>query len=478
MKVKLIICFVLVLCPARQGPARDEPGQPVAISIIWDASASLRPNWPDVYSLCTQTVSSLQSGDYIEIVSAHAGKPQLRIAQFIKQDDPAQMANIRATLDKIKCPLIMDAHVEKALQIASRRLEKFCRSHEAHRPVLLVFTNGQLIDAEVRQMRESGRMFKKRGWKFYVTSSSQTNRAVLISSCQGLLEWSLIRDANPVLWIENTRSAGTEEDADKQTPVAPDVPPVTADASPRSGLDTEPAVPFTEGPEEPAETPPVVVPDDLPQETEEPEKPPASTAEAEPPAEGPQELPAPTAEGETPVEEQAPSEPAIPEELAKKRLKRWLFLSVIAIGLVLAAAIIHGLSKALRWKSRHTPAEAKQKQPGTLIASINGHVHTLGRIDRIGAVNIGKDENNTIRINDASISGRHARIYSKGRNLMLRNIGKTPIMVNGSAVKPNARQILIIPSVIEFNGRNRLNLSIARPKAVPQNIKEKNHGTE
>ena len=149
--------------------------------------------------------------------------------------------------------------------------------------------------------------------------------------------------------------------------------------------------------------------------------------------------------------------------------------------LVLFAVILaRGISKARQWKSKVSSHlnSTQQKTPGTLTAKVNGQTHTIGREDRIGTINIGSGTNNTIRIPDKAISDRHVRIFRKRNGLMLQNIGRTPITVNSSVVKPNAKQMLVIPSVIDFDSRNRLYLSVVRPKPIIDTNNDKDNENE
>ena len=100
------------------------------------------------------------------------------------------------------------------------------------------------------------------------------------------------------------------------------------------------------------------------------------------------------------------------------------------------------------------------------MARLNGQTYSLGRADRINSIHIGSGPKNTIKIPDKSISDRHVQLYRKGNDFMLRNVGASDIAVNGIPVKPKVKHRLVVPSVIKFNDKTKLDLALFRPKAA------------
>ena len=226
------------------------------------------------------------------------------------------------------------------------------------------------------------------------------------------------------------------------------------------------SVSFSPGEEQPTEAQPIAIPEDTKQETE------ATKTDAQEKDERaeeavPADTPKPTEEIDYPTPFDVPDQ--------SPNMLMWL-LPLVLVAAIIVAILLFNLYKAKKEASKLcSRLNTQQKTPGTLIAKLNGQTHTLGHEDRIGTIYVGSGPNNTIKIPDKSISDRHVKIFKKRNDLMLQNIGKTPITINSTAIKPNAKQRLITPSVIEFNNKNRLNLSVIRPKPVTD--KDSNNGT-
>ena len=100
-----------------------------------------------------------------------------------------------------------------------------------------------------------------------------------------------------------------------------------------------------------------------------------------------------------------------------------------------------------------------------LACSLNVPIHNFA-VFEFGLNLCFVDPLNTIRalLHYAPTSDRHIRIYRKGRRLRLKNLGMTPVTVNGSQVNPKSKHRLVLPSIIRLNDKIKINLSLLKSK--------------
>jgi len=465
MKKKMylsIMTFFALIASAMATESQQEPG-PIALSIVLDTAWSNEQEIADYKSLSRQVIASRRPGDYLEIITGHPGKPRLRVAQFIRSGNSQELKNITALLQGVNCPIFSDVNISKAVDMALKRLAKSSEKNTFAHTAMIVFTDGKLSDSDVTQFQQLANEFKKRNWSLWITGTYATNKKLLVAANQGKFEFSLISEANPVLWIQSKRDITITKSTRTEIPLNEDSSPTKDSGKTEYSVTIDSNISFLEGMKKDSGTPSAEFPGDLRQEPQESitpffeaetEKLVVDAIEPEFPAEEPQE--------EAVAE---PTESKEPQKLNKNFL--WL---VPAVGLltVLALLFLNSISKARKWKSGITSRlnTTQQKDPGTLIVKMNGQTHSLGRPDRIKAINIGSDSQNTIKIPGKSISGRHVTIYRKGKDLMLKNVGASPIAVNGLQVKPKDKQRLVIPSVVKLNDQTKLNLALLKAKAT------------
>lgn len=473
MKTKLSISLMIILTLSINNTMANESlpeSRHTALSIVIDSAWSNEHQVGNYRTLSRQGIARLKPGDYVEIITGHPGKPKLRAAQFIKSGDAQEIKNLTSLLNSVKCPIFSDVNISKSVEMALNRLIKSFEKNYFANVVMVVFTDGKLNDKDVGRLLELSKEFTKRDWLLYITGTYQTNKKLLVAANQGILNFSLISEANPALWIKSKRDVKITEAESNEIPALEDSVSTKDSGKTEYSVTIDSTVSFSEGSEQTVETPPAVISDDLQQETEELEEPTTPPVEEEMQEEPPEEIP----------EEEATIKPILPKKSRKfPKILIWL---VPAIGLltIFAALLFNNISKANKWKTgiNSRLKTTQQKEPGTLIAKLNGQTHTLGREDRIGTINIGSDNKNTVKISDKSVDGRHVTIYRKGKDLMLKNIGTSAIAVNGLQIKPRAKQRLVIPSVIKFNERTKLNLEISRPKIAGINNRSNEDGAK
>jgi hypothetical protein len=364
--------------------------------------------------------------------------------------------------------------------------------------------------------------FRKRGWLLYLTGNKDTNRRLLIAANQAKLNWSLISDANPAIWLrdfqeppaadkqqripsistEKEKAPDSEAQTEEQKPkvVQPakaqdkeiirvgqptveeeeqtteisqqhSVEPAKKDGKPGTpGYEFKTEVDYTVSithPDPKTTTLDTTLPEDQPQEPNEP----MPDLIEEIAIEQPEALPEPT----TPVEtEPEPNEPAVEAEtrISWRRVLWWVLPPVLLV-LVVMAFILFRSMDAARQYTRDVNSRLKNTQrqdAGFLLATVNGRSYNLGPSEHFKTADFGRGGDNTVRIPDDSLQNRHMRIFKRRASLMVRNLARSPIMVNGTAVKRSGTCHLVIPSVIKLNDKVSVDLRIqSQPKQSKPN---------
>lgn len=460
--------MLAILMMASQLVAVEKSPQsvPITVSIVLDTSWSNEHAMPDYRSLSRQMIASLRPGDYLEIITGHPGRAKLRFAQFIKSGDAQEIESIMALLKDVKCPIFSNVNISKSVDMALKRLIQSAKDNAFAHTTVIVFTDGKLSNSDVARLQQLSREFKRKDWSLCLTGTSATNKRLLVAATQGQFKFSLLRQANPITWIQSRREITMTKPAPTEVPPKGDSGATQDSDKTGYSIEIGSTIMISEGKEKASDTSPVEIPGDGQQKPQTLLEPITKTLEAEPnessaDAMGP-DIPSEESQEEVIAE---PTETKGPLKFNKRLL--WL---VPAVGLltVLALLFLSNISKAKKFKSSITSRlkTTSTKDTGTLIAEMNGQTHNLGRPDRIKAINIGRDSRNTIKPPDKSLSLRHATIYRKGKDLMIKNIGASPIAVNGLQVKPKAKQRLIMPSVVQLSDQTKLNLKLQKPKTA------------
>ena len=488
MRKKLNATILLILLAAANVLAKEGTleSRPIDLIIIRDTSWSTDRYRSDFSSLSRQGVSSLEPGDYLEVITAETGTPKLRIAQFMKSGDSHENQNIYTILKSIRCPFLSDARIDDALEMTVKRLDSPALQGPDRKSIVIVLTNGQLQNNEAEKVCQLAADLRKRNCQLYLTGTSQTNKTILTAASQGQLNWCLISQSNLSLWIRNLRKGWpTDEEEKPLTRPAPETTKeqviITAaepneteaheiqqdhvDGSAKDDQTAKAKFSFKceiEGPisvlrpQESLPSEAVIEGQDIPEEPTEfvPDSP--EEAEAEQLEEPPEPL--------VPVETETEESPST--------VLWWILVPVAALLASLGLILSKGMRNAKQWKAKVSShfRKAPRQNSGILVAKLNGQSYRLGQLDRFKAINIGSGPDNTIRVPDKSIQSRHVRIYRKGNNLMLRNLAKSPVRLNGTEVKPGGKHHLVLPSVIKLNDKVQLNLQLVKQTVTtPQN---------
>jgi len=138
----------------------------------------------------------------------------------------------------------------------------------------------------------------------------------------------------------------------------------------------------------------------------------------------------------------------------------------IALAAVAAIAVLRGMTAARQWRVKVAASLQKVprqvKLPEVLLAATNGQSFMLGALNTFRAIHIGARQDNVIRLADPAVAPRHLRLFASRRGLMLKNLATTPVIVNGSKLRPRRKMPLILPAAVKLGEKATLNLRLAR----------------
>ena len=469
--IMLFILFATVTISAKQGLSDSDP---ITLTIIWDTAWSTDQYLADFLSLSSQAISSLEGGDYLELISAQSGKPRLRIAQFVKSADAQEIQNICTLLKNLSCPLLSDARLDDALEMAFTRLANSKPQGHERKVIAIVLSDGRLQDSEAKKICQLSEEFHKYGWQLYLTGAYVTNRNLLVAAGQGRLNWSLISQANPAIWLQKLRQA-PESDLEKKTTEPQATQDLEAVKTSQHNIVESAKYPDADAPKYKIETS-----IDSAVSISEPDK------KATAPAHLPAQVNEPVQDFAHTFDEAPPAEPPVALPHAKTGLKKflakylwWVLLTAATSSVLFIAGWFTVSKKADRWKARiNSRLQATQsRDPGILTARLNGRLYRLGRLDHFRAIHVGSGPKNTIRITDDSIERRHLKIYKKGGGLVLKNLARSPVTVNSTEVKSRRKHRLILPAVVTLKENVTLNLDLVN-QAKPSDKQESKNGYE
>ena len=178
---------------------------PVALTMIWDTSPSVKSNWDNFTALARQAVMALEPGDYLEVISAHHKDCRLRVSQYISSGNLEEVKTISSLLENISCADFLDADVGGTLEVAYKRLENISVKQHLAKGIVIVLTDGNLTDKQADSIRQTGAKCRQRNWPLYLTGTRKTDRNILIAAGQKELQWSQISQANPMVWLQDVR---------------------------------------------------------------------------------------------------------------------------------------------------------------------------------------------------------------------------------------------------------------------------------
>ena len=512
MKCNFLIAALYLMTVTVAGAQEQPYPDRIFLVLLIDTSWECGDDMPEIRTLGRQGVGSLRFGDSVEILSAHPGRPRIRLAQTIYYGTFSQNT-ITRTLADIRDGFLTNAQVNKALKMALDRLNNtFAKQHYA-KAVVIILSDGHLNNGDAGRVLKLAEQFKKRGWPLYITGDKNTNKNLLIASSKNQINWSLISDANPAIWLEQARESSLSEKEKETVQQAPPENEATEKDEPNSvsAVVTDSQVADVKEPkntetdkketeeaddnsrssskdikarfkteldvivsgdrphQEPIDVNSLASEDFTKSSVEEDATPILST-EPNIPKE-------PLAQEKTP-EIQKPRKPSIWPRAKQILGNIWLWIGVacLIVYAMLRYLFSGGNKKAKELITRRTTlSKDKQKNDGMVVATVNGRTHHLGTKSRLTVINIGSGVNNTIRIPEKGVSNRHLRIYRQNSKLMIQNTGAAPVTMSGRQLKPKEKQPLTLPVTIEFTKNAQLKLSLLNPKDKATSERSKVH---
>lgn len=466
------MCVVLAMTVATRAQV-PKHGITVLVPIL-DTRWSCEQEMGDFRALARQAIASLEPGDYFELISAHAGKPRIQLAQTIRSGDAQEMKNVDTALGKIHSYFLADASLPNALDLAMRRLGDACSKRQVEHVAIIVFTDGQVSDTHARQILQLSEKIAAKGWSLYLTGTKNTNRLLLVAAGKGSLNWSVLSETNPELWLRQMRKLGTSasseggkmlesalpQSAERQgSTLVRRIPQANTLADkgqrhPAEGKQDELRMKIDASVSVGAPTRRPGVKSSLGQETVREVNEPAVRPAAEPVPQKPSQRP-------------APHQPWLPRAKAAMRRHWWLALvPLAALGVGLVYVIAWATGEARKWDQRAggKVRSAHPHEMGLLVLRHGDRTYQLGPLDRFHRAGIGRHPENAVRLMDESVRDHHLCIYRKGTDLMVQNLSNASIKVNTVEVKPRGRHRVGLPGTIQLNEKIKLTLEVLRPK--------------
>lgn len=448
-KIKFITLVIFLLAGfAKSISAVGEVKEPqLAVSIVLDAASSNRSNWQNIHSLARQAIFSLKENDYFELISADQWDNHIRAAQFIKTGSTTEINNLASILYKIELPLIADAQLMQAVELALDRMSRFTSKNPRFSTVIIVLSDGRITDDESVLARKLAERAKNNGWKLYFTGTFDTNRKMLIDSSNGILNWSLLKDANPSLWIQQQRIAVNENlFAAKKKPEIPK--PASSESRPSYEIKSE--LKST-----------VSISENKKQNT-----PIATTSENKP------SVPVKISPAKSPIPKKYTTAPR------HRHNYLWWLIPIFFILLSISGLWFLSAKYAQQWHqkiSKHLSSIAP-KQLGTILAKLNGRTFSLGKFNHFSTVYVGSGSKCLIKINEKNITDKHLKITRKSDKLWLKNLSNSNLIVNGIIAKPSSKCRLVLPSIVNINENISIKFELQKP--VMNLNMEKSNGNE
>jgi hypothetical protein len=474
MKTPIVtILFPIVTMATAVWAQAAGPGV-TALTIIADSSWSCEAEIGDIRALTRQPILRLEPGDYLEIISARAGKPRIQLAQTIKTGDAQEMKNIDAAIGKLRSYFLSDASLPNALDMAVRRLNDACSRRQIDHVVIIIFTDGRVSDSHARQILQLWEKTNAKGWSLYLTGTKYTNRILLVAASKGL-NWSLLSEASPELWLRRTRERSETAGTPENEAAAPEPHPSAEGQSVGvvAGLSREVE---TEAGTKQQSTSTDATQDGLRMKID-------ASVSVGAPGNRP-------GTGSSLSQERVPeaNEPAVPSTVERPRqeasqppasrqswwqrmkpaMRRHWWLALVPLA-VLGVGLIWGMAwatgEARKWEQK-AGSKVKPTRPhatGVLVLRYGDRTYQQGSLDRFIRASIGRHPDNAVRLMDESVQDHHLCIYRRGTELMVQNLANTPIKVNTVEVKPRGRYRVGLPGTIQLNDKIKLTLEVLTP---------------
>ena len=435
MRKIMLLLLLLFLCTGAYGNNSADSTQAIGVSLVLDISPPMKKHAASISGMVKQIFSNLQPGDYVELISAHHDTSRLRLAQFIKHANTPEIKKLSSIVENIKYADFLDSDVAAACDMAYKQLDELAMRQRFATGIIIILTNGNLKNREASRISNLATKCHQRNWLVYITGTHYTNRHILTAAAgKGDLRWSPLSEACPAVWLSGIRRPPPLQK--EKTPVKKPPP-----KQPKpSLLSTKPSA---------RQRPPVKT----------------ATITAKPAPVKADPPPKPKVQPAKPAGKPPPKPSVVKPARPARRLWPWLvlllILAVIAIGIILAK----NFKKDEIWLKELRDRLLKLRSPKckeVLTAQYNGRTFRLGALAHLRSIHIGSNPRNSLRIQQETIAGRHLRIYRKKRQLMLRNLARTPIWLNQEPIKSGHKHPLTLPTTVRLSDTVTLQLSLVR----------------
>jgi hypothetical protein len=247
----------------------------MATAIVIDCSDSGESMWRNLLVLGRESLSLLQPGDWLVLISAHNGNPALEMSALIDPNNTSTQIRLSSRLLAVRREFWARSRIAEAVAFAREEL----MSQGVTAKACILITDGQSSDRQIDQLRHIAARLRADGIALLVTASNAANANLLLAANQGELDVTTLDHADIAGWLSKVRPHRTlptpavpvpsdgPERSQQQPVVAPPQSPnpqqtqtpvinIILPSQPASpvAMETKPAPPAMPGPSSPLHT--------------------------------------------------------------------------------------------------------------------------------------------------------------------------------------------------------------------------------
>ncbi|MCP4608780.1 MAG: VWA domain-containing protein [Planctomycetes bacterium] len=466
MKRKVNILFLILLMIV---PTSATESTPCALYIILDSSWSCEHSVQDFRSLARQATISLSPEDYLELISAHTNQPKLRLAQHIKTASSVEFKEIQVALKTIKTYFLTDASISKAVEYTINRIKRSDNQNFSPK-VIMVFTDSNLNNADMKRLKSLFPVLVDEGIHLYITGKNKTHREVLFAANQDTLNFALLKEANPAMFLQELRKPIILT-AKEEITSYPNKQDNQITGTYGGEIKTEvneqviPQSPSKKITEDPSIVPTEKSTETIPQLEE--NKTVVFTPE-----------PAPRTYSTRTSDDSSGF--SLWKSLKSFLKSIWFYLGLLLLALLVGVVFLINYKDAKNWskKIKSKLKKTAKKITDRVIVRIGDRVQHLGRLNQIKIIHFGSGSKNTVRIHDKSIDDRHLQLSRKKDVLWLKNLSSKTAQINGIPLQPGKTGRIPLPSIIKLSDSVTIKIELQKKPTITPQSKEDNNGQE
>ena len=431
-------------------------------------------SWGAMLIATKNVYQSLQQGDRILVFLVKDGKASLRVST-VKDSSVGGYADFCRLVDTLHpqgWPLLADLVSALKKSIYKHILQ---RTGADDRVTIIIVSEGRTSHQQSQELCNFADQIRGEfQWPLLVVSNAKSTNSILLAAANdGRIRWCELAQAADITimkkllcQVRTSTASSCNDVSDKKS-----VRAVTDSAQQENSS----SLPSKTRPPEPAK--PVTLP-----ETPSPENKPALAIQASA-GKTPSVTKNKTADSEQKLEKVTsklpmlssgsarqeyagkqesfqPNQSAASSQVAKTT-SRWFTkpsIKLLAIGggpivcMLLVLLISGWLNAQNLGKELHAPIEVaqqqQQNQPKILMVRVNGRLHRIGDFRHFKSFHIGSAPENTIRLDDKVVAPRHVRIFRRRGKLLVRNLAKDSLVINGQQLWQHKQCQLTLPAVL------------------------------